>query len=249
MVVLFLTARPGSSFAHPLLGDCVQHRVLLRVDPVNIDVQVELTFTDMRAMAERRRMDADRDGAVSGNEAARYARSILDRQAEQFELAVDGESLPLSWLYDPEADLGGNPQVMPLAHVVRLFYFARTPAGLKSGSEFVLADGLWPEAPAVLAMTVVGGEGVRVSTVSTDPFAPAGGADARRRLRARCTAVPERGVNRGDDSSGDPLPRSTPRAAQSAGFAGWSAWPYAAAGLPVMLAVVVVVKRCSRRAT
>jgi hypothetical protein len=246
MASFLVLASPLSSSAHPLLGDCIQHRVSVSVDPTNIDVQVELTFTDMRAMVERRRMDADRDGAVGGDEAGGYAKSITDRQADRFELAIDGQSLPLSPLYDPEVDLGGNPQVMPLAHVVRLAYFARTPEFLKPGSEIVLSDGLWPEAPAVLAMTVAGREGVRVSTVSTDPFAPAGGSDARRLLHARCTAVPEGVVGRRGLPQADTPSSPVVHHARSVGP---SSWPHLAAGFLLMLIVVTAVKRFSRRAT
>lgn len=211
---LIVTLLAGVGFplhvsAHPLLGNCVQHRIFLTVDPVNIDIEIELTFTDTRAMAERHRMDADHDWTISPEEARLYARALESTQADGFTLSIDGRPVRLIPLYAPEIDLLSVPQMAPASLVVRLFYFAPTPSFLKAGSDFTFTNRLWPDAPAMLAMTVAGEGGVRITTTPTDPLIPAGPVDSSRLLHARCTAIPEGGVGQAEKPADQPRQLAT----------------------------------------
>ncbi len=240
--VLLALSCPVTVSAHQLLGDCVQHRVFLTVDPVNIDIEVELTFTDMRAMAERRRLDRDHDWSINAEEVSHYAARLEGLGPEPFGVAIDGRALRVVPLYDPQVELRAGRQVAPAPLALRLFYFARTPEWLKPGSQVVLTDRLWPEAPAILAMAVNGRDGVRMATLPTDPFSSALHKGSGRELRAQCLAVPEAGVGAAEELEwerpADPAParkQSTPKTAQTAPLPGL---PWLAAVLIAALAAI-----------
>lgn len=179
-----------AAVAHPALGDFVQHRVRLRADPVNIDIEIELVFVDLRAMAERWRMDRDRDWRVTRAEADAYADGLAERLCESIELTLDGEALTLIPLHDAEVELGDWAQVGTIACGLRLFYFARTPPSLHVDSELVLTDRLRPAAPALCTMQVEGEGGVKLR--ATDGSICSAGGGPARVLRAVCVTAPNR---------------------------------------------------------
>jgi hypothetical protein len=181
---------PGTTSAHPALMDTLRHSIEVRVGPEDTDIEVEITFHELRSMAERRRMDADRDRAVSPEELSAYARNLEESLTDQLGLQIDGNAVPVIPLYRPEVDLLETPQVVPARHVLRLFYFARTPADFRSGSELVLSSTLWAEAPAVCLFSAEGQEGARLAAIRTDSSALSPGSTGRRELRARCIEQP-----------------------------------------------------------
>jgi hypothetical protein len=169
---------PGPVAAHPVLMTYVTHRVTVTPGPVNIDVQVELTFNEYPSLSERRRMDADHNGRIDASEMGLYTQSLVERTADAVTLAADGRDLELVPLYTPELGLQGADQVVPVHHVLRLFYFARTPEGLHAGSEFVLEDKLWPGVPSITVPALRGGDGFRGAVLESEP--PGGEAEPRR---------------------------------------------------------------------
>ncbi|GMU20565.1 MAG: hypothetical protein AMXMBFR13_06620 [Phycisphaerae bacterium] len=192
-----------TAWAHPALMDTLRHSVEVRVGPEDTDIEVEITFHELRSMAERRRMDADRDRTISPKELSAYARGLEESLTDQLGLQVDGNAVPVIPLYRPEVDLLETPQVVPARHVLRLFYFARTPVDFRPGSELVLSSALWAEAPAVCLFSAEGKEGARLAATGTDSTALSPGSTGRRELRARCidqptdwrANVPARAVN------------------------------------------------------
>jgi len=177
--------------AHALFMTCVQHRTAVTVGPANIDITIELTFFEVRSMSERRRMDADGDGTITSAEIHAYLARIADSLDGGVRLRVAGRPVEVMPLYRPEVDLLGVDQVAPCHHVLRLFYFARTPEWLARGSEIVIDDGLWQHTARIGSLEITGQDGVRM----------AGPADAASRsdidetgkplvMSASCLAVP-----------------------------------------------------------
>jgi hypothetical protein len=160
------------------------------VSPENIDITVELTFYEMPSLSERRRMDRDLDNAISDDERAAYLKGLAEQVGKGLSLAVDGEVVDVMVLYEPELDLLGVSEVSPSHHVLRLYYFARTPIGLKADSELVVKDVLWSNLPALRSAEAVGDDGFEVlvrDDCAVDPnrVSP---------VHIRCLSVPQREV-------------------------------------------------------
>lgn len=176
--------------AHPSRGDYIQHHTLLRVDPVNIDVEIEIGFDDMRAMAERHRMDRDHDWRISGEELRSYAETLTEATFDQLTLNLDGRPLELIPLHEAEVDLAGQSQVAPRSCTLRLFFFARCGPALSAGSRLALVDRLWESAPALCTLRAEGTRGVSVQVTQAGDVFPAAGAGRPRELSAVCLKTP-----------------------------------------------------------
>ncbi len=118
-------------------------------------------------------------------------RKLAPQLADQVDLRVAGQDLPLIPLYDPEIDLLGNDKVGPAHHRLRLFFFAPTPTALRADTEIVVEDRLWPETKALGTLQAEGRDGCALETEKTsDPsFAPASGGEARL-FKVRCLKPP-----------------------------------------------------------
>ncbi len=241
---------------HPFLMTYVRHRVNVTAGPRNIDIAVELTFHELRSLSERRRMDRDHDGSLDGGELASYVGSIGDELDEGMRLTVDGRAVAVIPLYEPQLDLLGVEQVAPSHHVLRLSYFARTPAWLKEGSELALNDALWAGAPWMGAVEAAGKGGIVIEAESAANILSEEPADAQPRvLRARCRTLPEgwhpaAGVRELTDET---RVAEVAEASELAGSAwpGWRArWTMTAAAMVILLlggcALDRVVKRKTR---
>ncbi|HSA27151.1 MAG TPA: hypothetical protein P5159_11500 [Phycisphaerae bacterium] len=173
--------------AHTVLMDCVQHRVALAVDPVNIDVDVELIFGEWQSLLQRRQMDRNGDDTVTSEEQAAYERYLAGTLIEPLSLLIDGRRLDLIPLYEPSVDLGGSNRTSLSGHQVRLSYFARTPSWLAAGSRITLSDRLWTRQPALSFLNVTGRDGFRLAVESTDPVLSPWATGGPRLMQARCT--------------------------------------------------------------
>lgn len=179
--------------AHPALAEYVRHDVLVRVDRVNIDVQIELTFHEVRSLFERHRMDVNRDGLIGVAEVKGYLARQSATCDRQVHLSINGQPLELVSLFDPELDLGEDRGVSPAHHVLRLFYFARTPASLGTGDTLAVEDGLWTSDPAVGTFQIEGEAGFRWATSNSDFSEGRADATGPWMLTARCVESPPPG--------------------------------------------------------
>jgi hypothetical protein len=132
--------------AHDFFTAFIQHRISVRVTPEHIDLTVDLTFFEAWSLRERRRMDANSDGRISHIELEDYLKRFAAEWERQVRLFAGGTEVPLTALYEPEADLLGSALVGPDHHQLRLFLFGTTPADLAAGLEFTVEDRLWPDA-------------------------------------------------------------------------------------------------------
>lgn len=166
-------------FAHPVYMEYIEHQVHVRVGPANIDITVELRFNEVQSLAQRRRMDGDRDGIISRPEQARYLRRMRRELADAFRLNCQGKPLDVIELYAPELDLLGAEGVSPTHHVLRLSYFARTPRPLALPAKLELEDAGWAGAPALWLFRGTGEPGVNLQTPPVPTTAPAEGESQR----------------------------------------------------------------------
>jgi hypothetical protein len=154
--------QPGSpriAAAHDLFTAYVQHRVHLAVGARHLDLTLDLTFFEEWSARERLAMDADADGRITRTEVESYLKDLSAGLSQQVKLRVAGREVLLAPLYDPELDLLGNDQAIPGHHRLHLFFFAPTPATLRSGDEIVIEDRLWPEAKMLATVAAAGRDG------------------------------------------------------------------------------------------
>ena len=141
---------------HEGLMSSVLHEIEVVVGATNIDVTVDLTFREGASFAERRVIDANRDGRLAPEEIRRY----LAAHQREWEAAVKlsvvtagaattpPTALPLILLHNPDLDLRGIGKVGLAPHELRLQFFARTPPGLRPEDRLVIDDPLWAHLPA-----------------------------------------------------------------------------------------------------
>ena len=154
--------------AHEIMMTYVAHAVHVVVGPSNIDVTVELTFNELVSLEERKQMDLNRDGWINDGELAAYLARLGPAFASSLELTVDGNSVKLFDLYEPELDLLGAEIVGPAHHVLRLSFFARTRSSVSGKQQQILLhDRLWANAPALCSFHADGTEGVQVQMTSS----------------------------------------------------------------------------------
>ena len=177
--------------AHDLFAAYVQHSVHLTVGARHIDLTLDMTFFEEPSARERMVMDADANGHITRSELESYVRKLAPELAEQMDLRVAGQDLPLIPLYSPEIDLLGSDKVGPAHHRLRLFFFAPTPTALRADAEIVIEDRLWPETKALGTLQAEGSDGCALEAEKTsDPsFAPASAGEARL-FKVRCLKPP-----------------------------------------------------------
>jgi hypothetical protein len=173
-----------SAPAHPVYTDHIEHQVNLAVGPTNIDITIELRFNELRSLSERRRMDGDRNGLISASERERYLRRIRRELTNAFHLTCGSKQLDLIELYEPKLDLLGVEGVSPSHHVLRLYYFARTPASLTAPVELVFENACWTSAPALWLFSAAGTDGIGLRADSSPASQPADQRPARLQGRA-----------------------------------------------------------------
>ena len=180
-----IAIRPAD--AHAVTMTYARHDLRVTVSPENIDITVELTFFEMPSLSERRRMDRDRSGVISADERGRYLAELAGRLDDAVTLTVDGRPVEVMPLYGPEIDLLDVAEVAPAHHVLRLYTFARTPAGLKADSVIVVKDMLWPNVPALRSAEVAGKKGI---TAGIEGDVGVESLTATDTLTVRCVSMP-----------------------------------------------------------
>jgi hypothetical protein len=154
---------PGSAvMGHESLGRFIQHRALCTIGSVNIDLQLELTFHPPESTLQHHQMDANRNGRVDPREFRTYARRLARIGEERVRILVDGRSVPVSTLYEPEYETFGDQARAESCLVLRLFLFARTPSDLKQEGVIQIHDRLWPNSPAMCFLEAAGGHGMQI---------------------------------------------------------------------------------------
>jgi ABC-type nickel/cobalt efflux system permease component RcnA len=81
--------------AHPLGNFTVNRFARVRVEPGGVRVRYVIDMAEIPAFQESQVMDANRDGAVSDEEAAVYLEGLAPRLTEGVVLTSDGERVPL----------------------------------------------------------------------------------------------------------------------------------------------------------
>lgn len=191
LVTAALLLHAHVAVGHAVFMSYIEHRAKAVVGPSNIDITIDLTFFEIRSMAERRRMDADRDGRISPEETASYLARMDGSVSAAVRLLVDDRPVDVVPLFNPTLDLLGTREVAPSHLLLRLFYFARTPSWIKAGSRIVIEDTLWPQAAALRTFEASGIDGFQISTETlSDPLSSVD--TGPHRFRGQCTSAPER---------------------------------------------------------
>ncbi|MBA2315835.1 MAG: hypothetical protein H0V87_10640 [Chloroflexi bacterium] len=129
---------PTAALAHPLGNFTINHYAGIRVAPGEIQLDVVLDRAEIPTFEERRRLDADGDGAVSEKEAASARESECRTVAASLELTVDGERLELGLI---AAGLSFPPGSAGLSTMRLVCGFTGTPpSGLGAGRTITFAD-------------------------------------------------------------------------------------------------------------
>jgi hypothetical protein len=182
-----LLAPPG--YAHTSLADCLQHRIRMKVNPVNMDIKIRLTFYALRSLPIRQQIDIDHDGVITKTEVQTYLQDQENFLSDALALWADDREVAVSVLYRPEMDLEENNTVGPFPLELRLFYFARTPEWIHSGSIITFADRLWSDIPAVRTLDVSGEQGIQTAITSDSSELIATDAEqSGQRWSIRCTS-------------------------------------------------------------
>lgn len=87
---------PGPAAAHPLGNFTVSTSVALVLRPHEVVVDLVVDMAEIPAFRERQRVDADRDGEVSGAEAATYGAASCRSAAAGLQVSADGGRVPHS---------------------------------------------------------------------------------------------------------------------------------------------------------
>lgn len=212
LVGLLAACLPSAADAHAVFMSFVRHDVSVTADSTNIDITIELTFHEIPSLAERRYMDGDHDGTIIPDEIERYLKDRADRFDEAILLRIGDRELPVIRLYEPQVDLLGVDTIAPSHHVLRLFYFARTPKNLDVDSDIIVAESLWSRSPAMGSLEVTGEDGIELyAEPGIDPFAKAKGDGSAHQLRARFTRVPDSANTRqpAENQKPDSIARAT----------------------------------------
>jgi hypothetical protein len=192
LLTLGLCGLQPRTAAHGILAAYIQHGVHVKVDGQNIDLTLDLTFFEGPSARERALMDIDANGRITRAEVDAYLKKLSPALFKQVKLRVAGREVPLVPLYDPEIDLF-NEQTTALAHHrLRLYFFAVTPAELRTGDEILVEDQLWPESKSFGTPQAEGGDGcnlvpensVRVSSALKPAL-------ESRQFRFRCLTPPK----------------------------------------------------------
>lgn len=156
---IFFTVLTSAS-AHVELEKYLQQRVTTTVSRTNVDITIEVLFTGSASLNERRLMDADGDGTLSSSETQEYLKAIALAAESKVVLRADGKQCAMTPLYDAELDFLDSAGIVAHPHVLRLYFFARTPESFHAGTSLTLDSMLWADAPSLIASTVRGEEGI-----------------------------------------------------------------------------------------
>ncbi len=148
--------------AHDAMKNVIRHDATLSVGPRNIDLEIDLTFFSARSAEERFRMDRDNNGQIESSEESAYLDQIAQEVEDRVQFLVDGRPVETFLHYHPELDLLDQRAVEPYPHDLRLFFFARTPSWIRSGSLIQIEDHLWLEGEAVHNLRAKGIDGIEV---------------------------------------------------------------------------------------
>lgn len=154
--------------AHHSNRHAIRHDSLLTVGSRNIDLELELTFFAASSAQERTRMDNDSDGIISEEEAAAYINQIASGVRARIRILVDEQPVDTLLLYHPELDLLGEDASQPYPHLLRLFFFARTPNWIKRGSLITVEDDFWSEAVGIHSLKAEGTDGFEVAAARAE---------------------------------------------------------------------------------
>lgn len=178
-LVTLLSGVGPRALGHENLGCQIQHLARMEAGATNLDLTLELVFHETASLAERRRMDRNRDGRITREELRQYARELAPDLERGLGLSVDGRQADLVMLHDPRIDLRDVEVVVPSPHVLTVRMFARTPPHFREGSRLRIRDGLWPAIPGVHVVEGRGRDGVRIeeggrgtSRTEAEPFLP-----------------------------------------------------------------------------
>ncbi|HEX6382319.1 MAG TPA: nickel transporter, partial [Acidimicrobiia bacterium] len=109
-LLALLPATPAS--AHPLGNFTVNQHAGLRLSPDRVTVQLVVDMAEIPAFQTRSEIDADRDKAVSPEEAAGYRQRACSELADGIDLRLEDEPLPVTVT---SSDLGFPPGEAGLA--------------------------------------------------------------------------------------------------------------------------------------
>jgi len=152
--------------AHAHIGPSVtQNNRYVKLTLLGNRVRLLYTFYvgEVPGQQARRRMDADRDGAISEAEARGYGDEIAAEAAANLTLTIDGVAVPLDWT---NIDVGlGTPTTVGGAFSVDLVMWAclASPATALD-HELVLFDHWQPPEPGETELRVEESPGVTVSS-------------------------------------------------------------------------------------
>lgn len=244
-----VAAAPRPAYAHGVLGDAIRHDASIVVGPEEIEVRLEATFFLMRSLHERRRMDADHDGTIRSREVEAYLAGLGKALEQGLRLQVAGRPVDLIPLHDPQTDLQGDRQVGLGSHLLRLVFFARTPAWLAAGDRITLEDHLWASAPGLCSLDAAGSDGVRIEAEPLEALASSGSTSGQR-MGARCTFAPLRAqanVSGNDEGAVSPLPGESSRGPAASATAVPVDWKMVAAVCVIVLMAGATMRSRSSR--
>ncbi len=160
MFGLLYAALAPTAFAHPELGNYLQHRIILTAHADRVDLAIEVSFDGERSLRERESIDSDKSGTFSRPEREAYLHRIQAEAEQRIRLAINDKPVRLVPLYAPELDLFDSRDLEPHPHLLRLSYFA--PVTCAPGDVVTIDDTLWPDYPAIMLAEPGGGEGLKL---------------------------------------------------------------------------------------
>lgn len=175
---------------HDLFTAYIQHRVQASLGADHLDVTVDLTFFEEWSARERRQMDADGDGKITGAEMRSYLKRLAPVLSQQVRLRVTENELLLTPLYEPEADLLGSDKAGPAHHRLKLVFFASTPRNLRAGDVIAIEDGLWSDAKALITFHAEGRDGCLVEAEKQEPTSASRRPGEVRTFKLKCLRPP-----------------------------------------------------------
>lgn len=150
--------------AHDVFKEYVRHRIELTRTTQNLDLSFELTFYEESSEEERRLMDADGNGRIGRGEMDLYVKGLSRRLTNMPAVFLNGRSLRLAALYEPEVDLLGQDGVGRAHHRLGLSFFVLSPPVLRAGDVLRVEDPYWPSRPALVVLqgTTCAAEGIEL---------------------------------------------------------------------------------------
>ncbi|GMV99480.1 MAG: hypothetical protein AMXMBFR84_06190 [Candidatus Hydrogenedentota bacterium] len=154
--------------AHEELERYIQQRVMAEVSRENIDFTLEILFTSPASVRERKRIDANHDGALDKAERKAYLESALTKLESDVRFQIDMEAVNIVPLGEPELDLLDSKDMEAHPHVLRFRFFARTPGSFRGGSVLQLDSRLFVDEPCLVSVSVQGKGGIQMSVSPTE---------------------------------------------------------------------------------